>query len=445
MSDSRIYEATTLDWNSIKSLATQAAKETQIPMAPALGYVDRTNNKFIDVCGPHWLLDHRWENSQAEAHEIIEEDFTVIMYALMPNGDLFRVSITDEFKARKTENGYGWQNRTDKHTIHPMDDHDIESFDFARIRYERGQHSTPQGIVWGEGGRGPLLQQAKGLGLLQILQDLRANRILQHEGLVVPGRQKLDARSRLPQITRHHRTPNERAKIVAALEDKRHEEFTLHPTRQRYERPVTGKALGVTAIIALIITVAIMKFNKDDKSADDSSLKPITTKIHVVNHLTADAYEVNKVIQNMEIGSCWNGRWSWSESNNSYMPISIPAIIDCSSPDATQTLYMVSDNCRGSGSEMALTQRVFFDGKAHCLLLIPGQGMCLPAIASDTSIGYSGIPVVCDTPSGNEYQSLMHLVNRLANANESCDTDNGYYYAWFNAVNSGFCYTVISQ
>ena len=204
--------------------------------------------------------------------------------------------------------------------------------------------------------------------------------------------------------------------------------------------------MALAGIVALVVSgvVVFNGYGDTNQTAHGPTTNPITTGRQVVVHPTIPADTVNDVIRGMSIGSCWNGRWSWSAADGSYMPVSVPAVVDCSSPDATQSLSMIADNCSGTSAQMILTQRAMFDGQAHCLLLVPSEGMCLPMVMNGNTADYTGMPVVCDTPASPRYPSLMHLVSRLQTQNDSCNTSIGNYYIWFDAVNSGFCYTIDS-
>jgi hypothetical protein len=38
----------------------------------------------------------------------------------------------------------------------------------------------------------------------------------------------------------------------------------------------------------------------------------------------------------------------------------------------------------------------------------------------------------------------MQLANRLNNDDETCNAADGHYHIWFDALNTGFCYTILS-
>ncbi len=214
-----------------------------------------------------------------------------------------------------------------------------------------------------------------------------------------------------------------------------------------YQPEARGRQLMALAGILALVVSGFVVFNgpeNTNQTAHGPTSNPITTGRQVVVHPTITADATNDVIRGMAIGSCWNGRWSWSATDGSYMPVSVPTVVDCSSPDATQSLDMIADNCSGTSAQMILTQRAMFDGQAHCLLLVPSEGMCIPMVMNGNTADYTGMPVVCDTPPSPRYPSLMHLMSRLQNQNDSCNTSIGNYYIWFDAVNSGFCYTIDS-
>lgn len=163
----------------------------------------------------------------------------------------------------------------------------------------------------------------------------------------------------------------------------------------------------------------------------------------MVVHPTVPAQAVNDVIRGMTVHSCWNGRWSWNADEDSYTPMYVPVVVDRASPEATQRLGSVGDDCRGSSAEMDVTQRAFFDGAAHCLLLVLTEGTCLPFAVNGTQGHFAGIPVACDTPPSTRFPSLMHLTTRLAGVRDSCDASAGQYYIWLDALDTGFCYNIL--
>jgi hypothetical protein len=85
------YEASPLDRSALTSLAKRAAQETPLKPAPQLGYLNHRTNEFVELLGPHWVLDHRMQNSEGTYGAHNEEDHTDDVYALLPNGELVYV------------------------------------------------------------------------------------------------------------------------------------------------------------------------------------------------------------------------------------------------------------------------------------------------------------------------------------------------------------------
>jgi hypothetical protein len=65
----------------------------------------------------------------------------------------------------------------------------------------------------------------------------------------------------------------------------------------------------------------------------------------------------------------------------------------------------------------------------------------VPALRSPPICGRL-IAVRPGPPPSPRFPSLMHLASRLQNDNGSCNTDARYHYIWFDAVNTGFCYSI---
>jgi len=124
------YGSTSIDWPALNALARSAAVDTPVPAAAGLGYIDRAANTFVDVCGPHWLLDHRMEDAESTAAHAIEEDHTENFYVLLPDGQLTHVSIVE---SGRFSNPIGaWRRYEDHHTVWPMNETDVLAFDFAK-------------------------------------------------------------------------------------------------------------------------------------------------------------------------------------------------------------------------------------------------------------------------------------------------------------------------
>lgn len=259
------YETTKLDWNAIKSLATRAAKETPLTPGPAVGYVKRSTNEFIDVCGPHWLLDNRYEWWEENREHIVEESRTEVLYALMPGGDLVKITISEEFQGHREGH---WRNLGDNHFVHPMTEEDAESFDFAVGYHESGHKDTPQGHIWGNCdrpfSRGPLLQSSKGAGLSQLLENIRTGRAKQPEGLVIPdnsSQKTAETRTQLlPSPTKFHYPPDARAKVIAELQSTREKaaaEAVATETARAARQRSAGDSRAIGWAVGLAITVLV--------------------------------------------------------------------------------------------------------------------------------------------------------------------------------------------
>lgn len=239
--DLQNYETTQLDLNAVRSLASRAAKEAPLSPAPAVGYINRESGDFIDVCGPHWLLDSRYEFFEESRGHIIEEGRTEYLYALMPDGALVKISISENFKGHRE---FYWSNHDDRHSIQPMREDDILSFDFKRVHYDIGDKESPQGHFWGNADRpaargGLLLQSRKGAGLSLLLENIRTGRA--EQGRQIPSQETADTRTRLlPDPTKFHHTPDKRANAIADLQAARQKSATEKVAREA--KKVVGEA-----------------------------------------------------------------------------------------------------------------------------------------------------------------------------------------------------------
>lgn len=219
MADLQSYNETEVDWKAIQSLAVRAAKETPLKPAPAIGYVNE-NQQFIDVCGPHWLLDARTERVENARNGLGEDETYTWLFVLMPDGQLKRVLIRSLYTYR-TEGT--WSKREHTHSVDPMSDSEIESFDFAKGSYNL---YNDYGRIWGnafrEGGASQqkLLHASRGAGLSLLLDNIRTGRAHQDDGGVVPFREETaETRTQhLPRLTEFHYTPDVRAKAVSDLQ-----------------------------------------------------------------------------------------------------------------------------------------------------------------------------------------------------------------------------------
>jgi len=172
MTDTAPYEASALDWNALRSLALLAAQRTALVPTPKLGYVNRATNDYTELLGPHWLLDHRMQNSEGSYSGHVEEDHTDDVYALLPDGSLVYVQVVEEiwvFPSRETPV------YKDHHVIRNMTDADVQAFDHAKEHY--ALNGVWGDTVWAGHGQGPLLHGRKGAGLSQLLNDVLDGRV----------------------------------------------------------------------------------------------------------------------------------------------------------------------------------------------------------------------------------------------------------------------------
>lgn len=168
MANAAAYEASSLDWEALGALAKRAAQETPLPPDPRIVYFDRKTNTNVDLLGPHWVLDHRFENFDDRRHAYPEEEHDELIYALLPDGELMYVQI------RETCTVYSYGNKyEDDHTVRRMNESDVLVFDYTTKYYEYGFETDCH--VWGtcDRERGDLLQDAKGAGLSRLLEAVR--------------------------------------------------------------------------------------------------------------------------------------------------------------------------------------------------------------------------------------------------------------------------------
>ncbi|HEX7823529.1 MAG TPA: hypothetical protein VF477_01375 [Mycobacterium sp.] len=104
---------------------------------------------------------------------------------------------------------------------------------------------------------------------------------------------------------------------------------------------------------------------------------------------------------------------------------------------------MVADDCRGTQEWLNLTERSLIDGQAHCLVLVPQEAQCLPARLDGGRLGYSGIPVRCDSAASSRFPALIRLKQRLDSDDETCNTEDGDYFIWWDLLATGFCYNIL--
>lgn len=175
------YNQTVLDLESISALAVRTAAATPLKQAPAVGYVDQ-NDQFVDVCGPHWLLDARTERVDQVRNDHGESATYTWLFVLRPDGQLKTVSMSSLYRYR-TEGT--WSKWSYTHSVDPMSDREIESFDFAKDSYDL---YNDYGRMWGnafrQGGvsQQKMLHSSRGAGLSLLLDNIRTGRVQQPDG-----------------------------------------------------------------------------------------------------------------------------------------------------------------------------------------------------------------------------------------------------------------------
>jgi len=226
VTDLEVYEASTLDWDAINALAVRADAETPLKQAPALGYVSRQTNEYVEVLGPHWLLNLAFTRFEELRGHIVEEGCEQIFYVLIRDGKLMKISITEEIQAHR--DGH-WLTYKDKHSASTFNEYDVVAFDFAKVHFDQEDMHSPNGRAWGErsgwlGQAGALLETRRGAGLLQLLENLRVGEAAQAEGPEAPRQTSPSNRTLvLPGLTKFHHTPDTRAKLIRSLESQRDE------------------------------------------------------------------------------------------------------------------------------------------------------------------------------------------------------------------------------
>lgn len=173
MADTATYENSSLDRDALSELARRAAEETTLKPDPRIVYYDREAQKNVEVLGRHWVLAQLRDRHENFVNDYVyEEGYYHQIYALLPDGKLMLVSISDEERITK----HGVQlTGTNTHHVGPMSDTDIESFDFKRKYHE--VRTGPENNFWGDcdrpGDRGDLLHDTKGAGLVELLEAVR--------------------------------------------------------------------------------------------------------------------------------------------------------------------------------------------------------------------------------------------------------------------------------
>ncbi len=216
------YESTLVDLAEINDVAVRAARETPLEPSPSLGDVKRNGDEFIEVCGPHWVLDRRYEIQEAKYENIIEEVRLEILYALLADGQLVEITISEQIKLSI---GADWRNYDDGHELQPIGDDGVTSFDFERRYTSSGEANSRSGSCWGNRDRpwdrGILLQASKGAGLSQLLENIRSGQATQGD----PTPETAETRaSFIPETGKFHYSPEKREKAVADLSTKRKKE-----------------------------------------------------------------------------------------------------------------------------------------------------------------------------------------------------------------------------
>lgn len=171
MSDATLYNSSWLDWSALQSQAARAVRQTPLKPAPAMGYVNRASGEYVQLVGPHWVLDHRMENSEGTYSGHIEEEHLDAVYVLLLDGSLVCVRVVDEVWTFPSGGSPVYK---DHHTVQNMTETDVQAFDFEKAHYSFNG-------VWGDaisGGRGQgrLIHGTKGAGLSHLLQDVGEGR-----------------------------------------------------------------------------------------------------------------------------------------------------------------------------------------------------------------------------------------------------------------------------
>lgn len=523
MGDVTEYEASSLDWAALRAVAQRAAQETPLKPDPRIVYFDRTAGVNIDVLGSHWVLDRRFENYEQRPNDaVIDEGHADIVYVLLADGQLMYVRVSEDVRVYP---GGPPPTYTDSHIARPIDESDVQAFDFATKHYDHG--SGTDNHIWGNVDRPPfdrgdLLHDGKGAGLLTLLDFVRTGQadlpasltkfhtakpasvplgaaaqpsgatspagnlppitddvLIRAVGVAVTAqidaamRQRINNESEIREIINGmytkglgatiDRDPAFIAQYMGIFE------AAQSTTKAKPPRPITvdggptsnvvnlgervqygGNAkpprsplrlaaivVGVVAVSAVAGLVLMSMLNGHGGSA--------TATREVVYRPTADRAAVNDALRTMAVGSCWNGIWSWNAEAGSYVPLTVPDVVDCSGKGATQRLTQVADNCRGTAAQMDITVRATFDELAHCLELVPAEDMCLPLRVSGNQGNFGSWPVVCDTPPSPDHESLLRLAERLPRESASCDSDRGRYYLWLSAIDVGFCYEILGR
>lgn len=208
MIDRAAYDTSRIDWQRLNKYAQRVARETKLPLNPALTYskrvwtdvpverrkdslfglwartetvnVRRGVDQNIEALGAHWLLDtrhHHIEDTQKRSTIRVQE--TTHEYhtlALLPDGTLMKVCIleTEVLNFGNVRSGLVHQEKD--HTSAPPREWDITAIDFEKRYQEWGTHNGGK-KSWGDREPGKrLLRHAKGVGINLALKDVLQGR-----------------------------------------------------------------------------------------------------------------------------------------------------------------------------------------------------------------------------------------------------------------------------
>lgn len=179
MEKSAAYDASSLDWGALRSLAERAAQETPLKPAPKLSYFNPVTGENVEVLGPHWALDHLQRSVEEVAPLAVDEEYSDTVCALLPDGELVQVQVIQGTFTAGALTDY-----TSHHSVEKMSDSDIESLDFTKVQTpkidEYHETGSAKARGWGDQGRGPLVwgsnlaHRSRGAGLSLLLKDVLA-------------------------------------------------------------------------------------------------------------------------------------------------------------------------------------------------------------------------------------------------------------------------------
>ncbi len=202
------YDASRIDWDRLKRYAQRVARETKVPLRPPVTYnrrvstvvpierrtgglfgfgvrtevvnEHRTVDQIIEALAPHWLLDYRhWHREDNRRHggvRIQETTHAQLYLALLPDGRLVKVVVTEEEVMEFGAMRSGLLRRDFEHSFGEATEWDITPLDFEKRYRESGRHDVGMKI-WGDRDPGQrLLRHAKGVGINLALKDLLEGR-----------------------------------------------------------------------------------------------------------------------------------------------------------------------------------------------------------------------------------------------------------------------------